>query len=236
MSPTRPTSPGSDALLPVDVPLPQAPPQGTARASGFGWPQLLLAALLAVIAALVSGCGGAGGPPGPDPTAAVERLRDVAERVAPGAWHDEMDVRVGGPAFTLARLGAGLADVDPRVREVLAAARSATARTAHRTGQRAARPDEAARLLTETASSLATLGWRRVAAVMDGRQVVCVFVGGDPRPDEELSCSVLFQDAGEMVVVGMRIAPAPLERLASEFAKGVERGAGSGERRVRGKG
>jgi hypothetical protein len=180
-------------------------------AVAFAWPGLLLAALLAVAVVVLSGCG-ANPAAGTEPAEAVDLLRAAVASAEPGAWNDEMEIVVGRPAFALARLGARFAPVDPRVHDAFRVGRGAAVRIAHRAaGDAVAVP--AGALLEEARRRMSGAGWERAVAVVDGGELVNVFVPAGAAAGDELTCAVLVCDREQLVVVAARLNPEALQRL-----------------------
>jgi hypothetical protein len=71
-------------------------------------------------------------------------------------------------------------------------------------------PPERAAMLAAADSAMTARGWERVVGVMDGKELVAIYLPGEKVSVHRLQCCVLVFDGKEMVLVSVRGNPEPL--------------------------
>jgi len=73
-------------------------------------------------------------------------------------------------------------------------------------------------MLTAADSAMTIRGWERVVGVMDGHNLVAVYLPGKNISVHRLKCCALVFDGKEMVLVSVQSNPEPLLRYAFDQA------------------
>lgn len=127
-------------------------------------------------------------------------------------WRQQIALNAG--RFTLGAVRAGLsrARLDPGARAALQSVRSAEVGV-YQLAPGTASPDRAA-MLTAADSAMTVRGWERVVGVMDGHNLVAVYLPERNVSVYHLKCCVVVFDGREMVLVSVRGNPEPLLKYA----------------------
>jgi hypothetical protein len=155
----------------------------------------------------------------------VRALRDTLGAATGGAGTTRVQVSVGALPLALVRLVAGLLPLPPEARPALDAVRgiSVGVYQAPQAGPVSAKWLEAAdRRMTDQ-------GWERVVGVVDGAEVVGVYVPRDLAGAHRMSVAVFVRSGEDLVVVSARgnldplieLARAKLGQSGSPFLAGV---------------
>lgn len=173
-----------------------------------------------LLAAVLTGCGKPA-ISGPSPIATLDLLKPVISETDSGRWVERLEVAVTGRFFPVVGLGMKLTSVDPRIARLVRGASEVAVRVyERRSGPVAVKPGGGAigRLLLDTVSErLVALEWERVVGVMEGEQVVAVFLPAGWDGLGDVTCCVLVRGVRELVMVSARMDPRPLIELAREM-------------------
>ena len=123
-------------------------------------------------------------------------------------WRQRIALNAGH--FTLGAVRAGLSCVklDPGARAALQSVRTAGVGVYQLSGGTKG-PDRAAMLATAD-STMTARGWERVVGVLDGKDLVAIYLPGKNVSVHRLKCCVLVFDGKEMVLVSVQGNPEPL--------------------------
>jgi hypothetical protein len=150
------------------------------------------------------------------------RALDAAVLEAAGADRPaNLQVRVGPVLITLARLVVALVpEVPEEARLALRAVRSAEV-SLHQLAPSHGRLDRVS-LLSRADAALAGRGLERVAGVVDGGQVVAVYVRTGSTRARDLSVAVLMLDGDQLITVRARADVEALAGLARRLREGAK--------------
>lgn len=140
-------------------------------------------------------------------------LRDSAMHSAAAKWDQQIEVGVGPVTLAMARVGLKFVDLEPDARTALHAVRGAEVGVYRRHGKRAALPRAA--ILSAADAAMNERGWDRVVGVLDGRDLVAVYVPQNSRATRSIKVCLLVLNPEEMVVASARSNLEPLMELAS---------------------
>jgi hypothetical protein len=159
-------------------------------------PLLLLVLLVAGVASFFH--------PGSDARA----LRNGLMNSSGVEWRQRIVVNAGH--FTLGAVRAGLSCVklDPGARAAIQSVRTAGVGV-YQLPSGAPRPDRAA-MLAAADSTMTARGWERVVGVLDGKDLVAIYLQGKKVSVHHLKCCVMVFDGKEMVLVSVQGNPEPL--------------------------
>jgi len=145
-------------------------------------------------------------------------LRDSLMESSTGDWDRKIEVNVGAFALNLARATVAFVDVDPEVRDALRAVRGAEVGVyeLHRRGKR--HVDRAA-MLQAADKAMAARGWDRLVGVVDGDQLVAVYLPAQIRSPRDVKVCIGVLDNEQLVVAGARSNVEPLVELAFRRAE-----------------
>ncbi len=131
-------------------------------------------------------------------------------------WRQQIALNAGRLTLGAVRAGLSHARLDPGARAALQSVRSAEVGV-YRLASGTLPPDRAA-MLTAADSAMTVRGWERVVGVMDGHNLVAVYVPGKNISAHRLKCCVLVLDGKEMVLVSVQGNPEPLLQYAFDQA------------------
>ena len=135
-------------------------------------------------------------------------LRNGLIRSSGVEWRQRIAVNAG--YFTLGAVRAGLSRIklDPGAQAALQSVQSAGVGV-YQLAPGAPPPDRAA-MLAAADSAMSARGWERVTGVMDGKDLVAIYLPGRNISIHRLKCCLLVFDGKEMVLVSARGNPEPL--------------------------
>ncbi|HTQ49430.1 MAG TPA: hypothetical protein VMJ12_01875 [Candidatus Acidoferrales bacterium] len=186
---------------------PTPPPPATRRSSRRLWLWCLLATpplLLLLLGAGVASFFYLG--------ADARALRNGLMRSSGVEWRQRIVLNAGHLTLGAVRLGLSRARLDPGARAALQSVRAAEVGV-YQLASGTPPPDRAA-MLTAADSAMTTRGWERAVGVMDGHNLVAVYVPGKNISVHRLKCCVLVFDGKEMVLVSVQGNPEPLLKYA----------------------
>jgi hypothetical protein len=190
------------------------PSPGPSTGEGLAW---VFALALAGALTLV-GCSRTAAS-GPAPDEAMELVRSAADTAAPERWREELDLAVGGPAFTLARWGGRFAPIPPELQAALKAARgvavsvSSRSPAPRRQGAPTAAPAPDHATWPSITAACEAAGMDRVVAVVEGDEQIVIWLPRNWNGKSDVTVCVYVEDRGQRVIVGAQLAPEPLLEL-----------------------
>jgi hypothetical protein len=131
-------------------------------------------------------------------------------------WRQQIALNAGCLTLDAVRAGLSRARLDPGARAALQSVRSAEVGV-YQLASGTPPPDRAA-MLAAADSAMTVHGWERVVGVMDGSNLVAVYLSGKNVSAHHLKCCVLVVDGKEMVLVSVQGNPEPLLRYALDQA------------------
>jgi hypothetical protein len=173
--------------------------------------QRALLLILPLLALGLSGCF--------KPAGEARAVRDRLVRQAGVRCATQFEFSVHGAVFHLVRAGLAFVDLDPEARAALTTLRGAGVGVYQlRFGGKAC--DRAA-LLSAADEAMTGRGWERVVGVLDGDEMVAVYVPRDTRPGGHLKVCAVVLDRDELVIASARTNPEPLIELGLRRAAGA---------------
>ncbi|MGA2180390.1 MAG: hypothetical protein ABSH15_12510 [Verrucomicrobiota bacterium] len=127
-------------------------------------------------------------------------------------WRQQIALNAGNLTLGIVRAGLSRARLDPGVRAVLQAVRGAEAGV-YRLPSGAKSPERAA-MFDAADTTMTARGWDRVVGVMDGRNLVTVYMSGKNVSSPRMKCCVMVFDGSEMVLVSAQANLEPLVEYA----------------------
>ena len=139
-------------------------------------------------------------------------LRDSVIKSAGVDWDERIEFGVGAITLNLARAGLAFTDIDPEAKSALHAVRSAdvgvyTRRHGRKQLKRAA-------IFAAADQVMNNRGWDRLVGVMNGRELVAVYVRSDVRSTRNVRVCLVTLNDHELVVASVRSNLEPLIELA----------------------
>jgi hypothetical protein len=125
-------------------------------------------------------------------------------------WEKQIDLNIG--TATLAVVGAGLAfaPLDANARAAVQAVRGVEVGIYEMVP--GMKPPDCAAMLAVADSVLTARGWERLVGVLDGEELVSVYVPGKAISARQVKCCALVFDGRQMVVVSAKVDLEPLLR------------------------
>jgi hypothetical protein len=139
-------------------------------------------------------------------------LRESVMTATGAEWEREVEIGVGALPLTLARAALSFLDLDSEARSALETVRDAHVGVYQGGGARHSASSSA--VLTAADEAMSKRGWDRLVTVMDGDELVVVFVPEDLHSPRHVKVCVLVLDGAELVVVAARSNLEPLLELA----------------------
>jgi len=140
-------------------------------------------------------------------------LRNTLMESSAGDWDRTIEVNVGAFTLNLARAALAFVDLDPDVRTALRAVRGAEVGVYQLRGDAKKHPDRAAMLLAAD-KAMAARGWDRVVGVVDGDELVAVYLPAQIRSPRDVKVCICVLDNEQLVVAAARSNVEPLVELA----------------------
>ena len=142
----------------------------------------------------------------------TKALRNSLMRSASVQWRPQIVLNVGNGTLSAVRAGLSFVELDAEARAALRAIRGAEVGIYQlASGEKS--PDRAAMLAAADAAMNAR-GWDRVVGVLDGQDLVAVYVPGKTASARRMKCCVMVFDGQEMVLVSARANLEPLLQCA----------------------
>jgi hypothetical protein len=186
---------------------PSSRPPVTRRSARRLWLWGLLAApllLLVLLAAGVASCFRLGSD--------ARALRNELIRSSGVEWRQQIALNAGRLTLGAVRAGLSCARLDPGARAALQSIRTAGVGV-YQLPSGTPPPDRAA-MLAAADSAMTARGWERVVGVMDGQDLVTVYLPGKNVSVHRLKCCVMVFDGEEMVLVSAQGNLEPLLKYA----------------------
>ena len=131
-------------------------------------------------------------------------------------WRQRIALNAGLLTLDAVRAGLSCARLDPGARAAVQSVRSAEVGV-YQLASGTPSPDRVA-MLAAADSAMTIRGWERVVSVMDGRNLVAVYLSEKNISVNRLKCCVLVFDGKEMVLVSIQGNPEPLLKYAFDQA------------------
>jgi hypothetical protein len=190
---------------------PTSPPPATRRSARRLWLWGLLATPLLLLLLVGAGvasffCLGAD----------TRALRNGLMKSSGVEWRQQIALNAGLLTLGAVRAGLSCARLDPGARAALQSVRSAEVGV-YQLASGTPSPDRVA-MLAASDSAMTVRGWERVVEVMDGHNLVAVYLPGKNISIHRLRCCVLVFDGKEMVLVRVQGNPEPFLKYAFDQA------------------
>ncbi|HEV2434493.1 MAG TPA: hypothetical protein VG077_00700 [Verrucomicrobiae bacterium] len=182
---------------------PTSPPPATRRSARRFWLWGLLATpllLLLLVGTGVASCFYLGSD--------ARALRDGLMKSSGIEWRQQIALNAGHLTLAAVRAGLSRAKLDPGARAALQSVRSAEVGV-YQLASGTPPPDRTA-MLAAADSAMTVRGWARVVGVMEGHNLVAVYLPGNNISAHRVKCWVLVLDGKEMVLVSVQGNPEPL--------------------------
>jgi len=135
-------------------------------------------------------------------------LRNELTQASEAEWRQQIGLNIGSMTLGAVRGGLSFAPLDPRAKAALRGVRGIEVGIYEMTSE-SNRPDRAA-MLTVADSVMSARGWERAVGVLDGEQMVGVFLPAKISSAKRMKCCVVVLDGRQMVVVSARADLEPL--------------------------
>ena len=186
---------------------PSSLPPATRRPTRRLWLWGLLATpllLLVVLAAVVANCFRLGSD--------TRALRNELIRSSGVEWRQRIALNAGRLTLGAIRAGLSCARLDPGARAALQSVRNAGVGV-YQLPSGTPPPDRAA-MLAAADTAMTARGWERVVGVIDGQDLVTVYMPGKDVSSHRVKCCVTVFDGSEMVLVSAQANLEPLVEYA----------------------
>lgn len=150
------------------------------------------------------------------PGSDVRALRNGLIKSSGVEWHQQVVVNAGYLTLYAVRVGLAGVRLDPGARAALQSVRAAGVGV-YKLVSGAPRLNRAA-MLAAADSAMTARGWERIVAVLDGDNLVAVYLPKRNVSIHHLKCSVMVFDGKEMVLVSVEGNPQPLLKYALDRA------------------
>ena len=190
---------------------PTLPPPATRRSARRFWLWGLLATpllLLLLVGTGVASCFYLGSD--------ARALRDGLMKSSGIEWRQQIALNAGHLTLGAVRAGLSRARLDPGARAALQSVRSAEVGV-YQLPSGTPSPDRGA-MLAAADSAMTVRGWARVVGVMDGHNLVAVYLPKEDVSAHRVKCCVLVFEGQEMVLVSVQGDPEPLLKYAMDQA------------------
>ena len=135
-------------------------------------------------------------------------LRNELREASGVAWRQQIGVNIGSLTFGVIRAGLALVPLDPEACAAVKAIRGGEVGI-YELASDSIRPNGAA-VLAVADRVLNDRGWERAVGVLDGEQLVGVYLPVEPMPASRLKCCVMIFDGRRLVVVRATVNLEPL--------------------------
>ena len=146
-------------------------------------------------------------------------LRNGVVKSSGVEWRKVVALNVGGLTFGAARMGLSFARLPEEARVALGAVRSVEVGV-YRLPAGVKSPDFAA-MMVAADRALTARGWERMVRVMDGKELVTVYVPRSASMDQVQTCCVMVIDGDQMVIASAKADLGPLIQCGLEKLPGA---------------
>jgi hypothetical protein len=129
-------------------------------------------------------------------------LRSEVARASGAEWQKQIGLSLGAVTLGAVRAGLACAPLDPEARAALRAVRGVELGI-YKLDARSRRPD-CATMLAAMDGVLSPVGWERVVGVLEGEQMVGVYLRAGSSSTSQAQCCVVVDDGNQLVVVNVR--------------------------------
>ena len=149
------------------------------------------------------------------PSSDTKALRNGLIKASGVEWRQRIAVNVGGLTFGAVRGGLSFFPLDARAQAALEAVRGAEVGIYELAS--AEQPD-CATMLTAADQAMAARGWDRVVGVIDGHDLVAVYISEKTTSARRMECCVMVFDGEHMILASAKANLQPLLQMALEEA------------------
>ena len=142
----------------------------------------------------------------------TKALRNSLIKSSGVEWRRRIALNAGGLPLSAVRAGLSFVKLDAGARAALQSVRSAEVGVYQLPS--GAKPPDRAAMLAAADAAMAGRGWDRVVGVMDGQDLVAVYLPDEIASARRMKCCVMVFDGREMVVVSARANLEPLIEYA----------------------
>jgi hypothetical protein len=135
-------------------------------------------------------------------------LRNGLMKASGVEWRQHFGLNIGDTTLGVVRAGLSFAPLDPEARAAVQAVRGVEVGIYER--RPGTKPPDRAAMLTVADTVMNMRGWERVVGVVEGDDLVGVYVPGEAISARQIKCCVLVFDGRQMVVVSARADAGPL--------------------------
>jgi hypothetical protein len=135
-------------------------------------------------------------------------LRSELTRARGAEWRQQIGLNIGGVTLGVVRAGLSFVPIDSEARAALRTVRGVEVGI-YELASGSKRPDRAA-MLGVADGVMSARGWERVVSVLDGEQLVGVYLPAEMTSARRMKCCVMVLDGRQMVVVSARADLEPL--------------------------
>ena len=142
-------------------------------------------------------------------------MRDGVMKASGVEWRKNIGLNIGGGTLGAVRTGLAFIPIEPEAQAALKAVRGVEVGIYEPTS--ATKSPDGAAMLAVADKVLSARGWERVVGVLEGEDLVSVFVPAEDFSTGKVKCCVLVFDGRQMVMVSARIdAEALLECVRNQ--------------------
>jgi hypothetical protein len=142
------------------------------------------------------------------PSSDTKALRNGLIRSSGVEWQRRIALNVGGFTLGAVRTGLSFANLDAEARAALQAVRGVEFGICQLPSD--ARPPDRAAMLAAADTAMTARGWDRIVGVMDGPNLVTVYMPARTASARRLKCCVMVFDGQQMIVASARANLEPL--------------------------
>lgn len=135
-------------------------------------------------------------------------MRDGVMKASGVEWQQNIGLNIGGGTFGLVRAGLSFVELEPEARAAIKAVRGVEVGIYEPTS--GTKPPDGAAMLAVADKVLNARGWERVVGVLDGKELVSVFMPAEAVLAGKVKCCVLVFDGRQLVMVSAKVDAAPL--------------------------
>jgi hypothetical protein len=139
-------------------------------------------------------------------------LRNSLMKSSGVEWRQRIALNAGGLTLGAVRAGLSFVHLDAGARAALQAVRGAEVGVYQLPS--GARPPDRAAMLAAADAAMTARGWDRVVGVMDGRDLVAIYLPDNTTSARRMKCCLMVFDGHEMVVGSARADLEPLVKYA----------------------
>ena len=129
-------------------------------------------------------------------------LRDGLQSASGQPWQRKIAVNVGRPTFFAVRNGLSLVHMQDEARVALQTIRACEVGIYETSA--GTDPEKRAALLTAADAAMSKRGWERIVGVMDGENLVAVFVPASLKSTDDFKCCVMVMEGHKMILASTR--------------------------------